>query len=213
MKDKVEKRQDQVTIAVVDTDGSVQESLRTLFESVHYSVECFNSAQEFLHAFSPHKHYCVISELRLQGISGLELQDELNTQDATIPIIFITAHGNIDIAVRAIKNGAEDFLTKPVNNELLLDTVSRVIKRLQTKIQQQQSIQNIWQRYHNLTPREKEVMGLMAEGKLNKNIAHELEISTSTVELHRAKVMKKMQANTIAKLVKMAIMAGITPIW
>ncbi len=195
----------EATVYVIDDDIEVTESLRWLIESVNYKVVTFPNAEAFLQTKNIEEPGCLVLDMRMPNISGLELQEALNQQQIKIPIIFITGHGDIPMAVRAMKAGAIDFLTKPVNNQILLETINKAIKR---SIQQQKTSEKnaeLNARIHQLTPREREVMDLMVLGKHTKAIANELQISPNTVELHRAKVIKKMGVKTVAELVALTI--------
>jgi two-component system response regulator FixJ len=197
------------TIFIIDDDKHVIESMRWLMESVDYSVETYSDAQSYLDNCKRDAPGCLVVDVRMPGISGLELQEELHKRDITLPIIFITGHGDVAMAVRAMKAGAVDFLTKPVNNQLLLETINKAIVFDQGNRAKLAKSAEIHERAARLTQREKEVMQLMVTGKLTKVIADELDISPNTVELHRAKVMRKMEAKTLAELVSVVLNAGI----
>src|SRR5574337_115023 len=191
----------EATVYVIDDDIEVTESLRWLIESVHYKVVTYPNAESFLQIKHIDEPGCIVLDMRMPNMSGLELQEALNQQHIKIPIIFITGHGDIPMAVRAMKAGAIDFLTKPVNNQILLETINKAIKR---SIQQQKDSEKsaeLHAKITQLTPREREVMNLMVLGKHTKAIANDLMISPNTVELHRAKVIKKMGVRTVAELV------------
>ncbi len=194
------------TIFVVDDDDAVTQAMSWLIESVGYSVKIFNNAQAFLDNYR-NESGCLILDVRMPEVSGLELQDILLSRGINIPVIFVTAHGDVPMAVRAMKKQAVDFLTKPVNNQMLLESINRAI-RIDTKNREALAKKEVYQSLeHQLTPREHEVMLLMIEGNSTKAIASQLGISPNTAELHRAKVMKKMQVKTLAELVSMAYSA------
>lgn len=196
-------------IYVIDDNKEVTESLRWLFESVNYDVETFCHAKDFLTAYQANQCGCLVLDVRMPEITGLELQELLLKKSIKIPIIFITAHADVPMAVRAMKLGAVDFLTKPVNNQTLLETINKAIKLdMELKLSTSSSAKTA-AKAKRLTSRENEVMSLILEGKLNKHIASLLGISQKTVELHRSNVMKKMGAKTAADLVRLALTSGI----
>jgi two-component system response regulator FixJ len=195
----------EATIYIVDDDEAVRESLQWMIESEGYSTETYASADEFLAAFDQDRHGCLLLDVRMPGKSGLDLQQELADRNAIIPIIFITAHGTVPTAVRALKSGAVDFVMKPFNNEALLDRIRTTLDSDRHNREQQKSNEVIDERLSRLTPREQEVMEMVIDGKSNKKIAAELDVSTKTVEAHRAKVMLKMQAGSVAELTRMVL--------
>src|SRR3989338_5873567 len=195
----------QATVWVVDDDKAVLESLQWLMESVGYTVKTFTKAMDFLSTYEPIRIGCLVFDVRMQGMTGLELQESMGKRGIKIPVIFITGHGDVSMAVRAMKAGAMEFLSKPVNNQILLEAVNKaILKDIEIKKQSKQNEHAI-ALVKTLTPREFEVMGLMVAGKLNKIIAYELGISLSTVELHRAKVMKKTKVRSLAQLVRLVM--------
>jgi FixJ family two-component response regulator len=196
--------QDVPTVFIVDDDRDVRESLQELLESVGLRSKCFGTAQEFLS--SPHNDgpSCLVLDVRLPGISGLDLQHELKKGKATIPIIFLTAHADVSMSVKAMKSGAVEFLTKPFRHQDLLDAVQRSLNRDRIAREKQRDIAELQQRQNRLSVREREVMNLVVSGMLNKQIAAELSASEATVKMHRSQVMKKMQANSLPELVRMA---------
>ena len=195
----------QATVWVVDDDKAVLESLQWLMESVGYTVKTFTKAMDFLSTYEPIRIGCLVVDVRMQGMTGLELQESMGKRGIKIPVIFITGHGDVSMAVRAMKAGAMEFLSKPVNNQILLEAVNKaILKDIEIKKQSKQNEHAI-ALVKTLTPREFEVMGLMVAGKLNKIIAYELGISLSTVELHRAKVMKKIKVRSLAQLVRLVM--------
>ena len=194
----------EAVVFVIDDDESMREALRSLIKSVGLHVETFASAQEFLRSARPDVPACLILDVRMPGLSGLDLQRELSAAQIHIPIIFITGHGDIPMSVRAMKAGAVEFLTKPFRDQDLLDAIQQALERDRAFRSQQAEHADLQQRYHMLTPRETEVFGLVVKGLLNKQIAWQLEISEVTVKLHRRAVMEKMQAESLADLVRMS---------
>jgi FixJ family two-component response regulator len=191
-------------LAIVDDDESVQSALRDLIESEGLSALCFGSAEEFLDSSVRHVASCLIVDIRMPGISGLELQTRLKTERCRIPIIFITGRGDIPMTVRAMKGGAIDFLTKPVDSPALLKSVETAFAQDRANRQEATEQQAFETRYATLTPREREVLVLLVRGLLNKQAAFELGITEYTVQVHRAHVMRKMAADSFAMLVKLA---------
>ena len=193
------------TVFVVDDDRAVRDSLALLVNSVGLEAETFASAQEFLDAYRPERRGCLITDIRMPGMSGLELQEKLSADDIRIPVIVLTGHGDVPAAVRALKGGAVDFVEKPFNPQALLDLIQQAIARdVEIREVAAQGAQ-VAERKALLTPREHEVMGLVVAGKANKVIAIELAISERTVELHRGRIMKKMQARSLAELMRMVL--------
>lgn len=198
------------TVFVIDDDEAIRDSLRLLLKSVGLPVRTCASAQEFLPAYDPRQPGCLVVDIRMPGMSGLELQQQLNLQGATIPLIFITGHGDIPMAVEAMQHGAFDFLQKPFRDQDLLDRVQRALERDRTMRTQLKATDQIRERLESLTPREREVLDLVTAGKPNKVMAGDLGVSQRTVEIHRARVMEKMQAGSLAHLVRMIIDLGHT---
>jgi FixJ family two-component response regulator len=192
------------TVFVVDDDASVREAVRSLLRSVGLRVETFGTAQEFLSSPCNSSPGCLVLDVRLPEIGGLELQHQLAQRNLHIPIIFITGHGDIPMSVRAIKAGALEFLTKPFRDQDLLDVVQQAIDQDRRARQQRAEIAELRQRYEGLSPREREVMALVARGLPNKQIAGTLGTSEATVKLHRGRSMQKMQAASLADLIRMA---------
>jgi two-component system response regulator FixJ len=197
----------QATVFVVDDDQAMRSSLQWLIESVGLSVESFASADEFLRSYYPGRAGCLLLDVRMPGMSGLELQDYLNQHQIEIPVIIITGHGDVHMAVRAMKSGAVDFIEKPFNDEMLLDAIRNALTLDDRRREQRSAKAAIAERLEQLTPREYEVMEMVTSGKSNKEIANVLGVSAKTVEAHRARVMEKMQAGSLAELVRMAISA------
>jgi len=198
-------------VFVVDDDSSVRDSLRRLISSVGFGVEVFPSAQAFLKARRPDVPGCLVLDVRLPGLSGLDLQRELADTEAALPIIFLTGHGDIPMSVRAMKAGAVEFLTKPFREQDLLDAIRGAIERDRVIRLDRQEVSALRSRYASLTPRERDVLTRIVAGLLNKQIAGELGTSEATVKEQRAHVMTKMQAGSVAELVRFAARLGIAP--
>jgi len=193
------------TVFVVDDDESVRGSLRFLLRSAGLESRAFGSAPEFLGAYDPAQPGCLVLDVRMPGMSGLELQQELNLRGAVIPVIFITGHGDIPMAVEAMQHGAHDFLQKPFRDEDLIERVRRALAKDAKARAALEEHKVIREHLESLTPREREVLVLMARGKPNKIMAHELGVSQRTVEIHRARVMEKSGASSLAELVRMVM--------
>ena len=198
------------TVFIVDDDEAVRSSLRMLIRSVGLQARAFGLANEFLDCYDPDLPGCVVLDVRMPGMSGLEMQQELNRRGATIPVVFITGHGDVPMAVEAMQHGAFDFLQKPFRDQDLLDRVQRALERDAQTRMAITARTTIRERIQSLTPRELEVMRLVTMGKANKVIGAELGVSQRTVEIHRAHVMEKMQASSLAALVRMALDAAET---
>jgi two-component system response regulator FixJ len=194
------------TVFVVDDDPAVRDSLRWLLQSVGLPVKTHATAEEFLASYDPSAPGCLVLDLRMPGMGGLNLQEELAARRMTLPVIMITGHAEVPAAVRAMKTGAIDFIEKPFSDELLLDRIRRAIQAdLQAREAQAQHAE-VARRYGLLTPRERQVMACVVAGKANKVIAAELGLSVKTVEVHRANVMHKMAVDSIAELVRLALL-------
>jgi FixJ family two-component response regulator len=195
-------------VVVIDDDDGMRSAVKGLLESVGLKAVLFKSAGEFLECTVPDTPCCMVLDVRMPKMSGLQLQEELARADVQIPIVFITGHGDVAMAVRAMKAGAVDFLTKPLNNQALLDAVFAALERDRTRRSQQESIAAMRQYYNLLSVREKEVLSHVAAGRLNKQIAAELGISEVMVKVHRANGMRKMHAKSVAELVRMTDLLG-----
>lgn len=192
------------TVFIVDDDAAVRRFLTGLIESVDLRVEAFASAGDFLEAYEPGQPGCLVLDVRMPGMSGLELQRELADQAIDLPVIILTGHGDVQLAVHAMQAGAIDFVEKPFNNELLLDRIQRAVTENVRAGSERSMRIKIAERMQLLTPREREVLDLVVAGQTNKGVARHLDISEKTVEIHRANVMRKMRAKSLADLVKMA---------
>src|SRR5213079_3628560 len=197
-------------VFVVDDDPSVRRAIQRLVESIGLQVELFGSAQEFLRSERPDAPSCLVLDIRLPGISGLDFQRQLAEANIHIPIIFITAHGDIPMTVRAMKAGAVEFLTKPFRDQDLLDAVGAALERDRVRRSGDSRLAELRSRFDTLTARERQVLGLVVAGRLNKQIAGDLGVSEMTVKMHRRQVMRKMQATGVAQLVRLADQIGIS---
>jgi FixJ family two-component response regulator len=198
-------------VFVVDDDVGTRESLKNLIRSVGLRVEAFASAQDFLRSTRPDVPGCLVLDVRLPGLSGLDLQKRMAEAELAMPIVFISGHGDIPMSVRAMKAGAVEFLTKPFRDQDLLDAIQQALERDRNAREQRAEIGELRSRYRLLTPREREVMALVVTGLLNKQIAGELGTSEASVKVHRQHVMEKMRAGSLAVLVRMADRVGIHP--
>lgn len=196
-------------VFVVDDDASMRDALKSLIRSVGLQVGLFSSPREFLQAKRPDAPSCLVLDIRLPGKSGLDFQRELADANIHIPIIFITGHGDIPMSVQAMKAGAVEFLTKPFRDQDLLDAIQFALERDRARRQQDAEIAMLRERFESLTPREREVLPLVVSGLLNKQIAAEIGTSETTVKVHRSQIMRKMGADSLADLVRMAEKMGI----
>jgi FixJ family two-component response regulator len=204
-----EKIEAQRVVYVIDDDGPTRESLKSLFGSVGLRAETFGSASEFLGEKLPDVAMCLVVDIRLPGLSGLDFQAELSRAHIDIPIIFITGHGDIAMTVKAMKAGAVEFLTKPFRDQDLLDAVKLGLEKDEAKRKSQMASASVRALFGSLTPREQEVMKLVTAGLLNKQVAAEMGVSEITVKVHRGNVMRKMMASSLADLIRMVDILGI----
>jgi len=199
----------QATVFIVDDDHAVRDSLCWLIESVGLRAQPHESATDFLHDFCQlddhNRGGCLVSDIRMQGMSGLALQLQLRERGIQLPMIFITGYGDVSMAVQAMKAGAVDFFTKPINDQALIESIQRTLSQEIEVAAQRGQLERIRARLATLTPREREVLVKVVDGKLNKVIAAELNVSNKTIESHRARVMEKMSAHTVAELVRMVV--------
>jgi len=199
----------QPTIVVIDDDASMRRALENLLKSVGFAVELFASPQEFLQSERPDRPGCIVLDVRFPGRSGLDMQHDLASSDAQLPIIFITGYGDVPMSVRAMKAGAVEFLTKPFRDQDLLDAVGAALEADRTRRAGEKRLAELRARSDALTARERQVMSLVVAGRLNKQIAGELGVSEMTVKMHRRQVMRKMQATGVAQLVRLADQLGV----
>jgi FixJ family two-component response regulator len=199
----------QRVVYVIDDDVDMREALKSLFASVGLRTETFGSAPEFLEKKLPDAAICLVVDIRLPGLSGLDFQAELSRAQIDVPIIFITGHGDIAMTVKAMKAGAVEFLTKPIRDQDLLDAVKLGLEKDETKRKSQKASASVRMLYESLTPREQEVIKLVTTGLMNKQVAAEMGVSEITVKVHRGNAMRKMKANTLADLIRMVDMLGI----
>ena len=198
-------------VAILDDDESIRDALLDLVESERIPALCFSSAEEFLDSTAGRKASCLIADIRMPGISGLELQATLKSERCPVPIIFITGLGNVPMAVRAMREGAIDFLTKPVDDAALLESVERAFKQYRESRREATEHECFATRYRTLTPRERQVLSLLVRGLLNKQVGFELGITEYTVQIHRAHIMQKMEADSFATLVRLAAKFAVEP--
>ena len=192
-------------VYVVDDDEAMRDSLKWLLESRSLKVECYASGEAFLQAFSSDFSGCLVLDVRMPGMSGLDVHERLRSRASTLPVVFITGHGDVPMAVAALKKGAADFIEKPFNDRDMLALIETCMKQDRTAAAKRAQSASLVQRLDSLTQREREVLGLIVAGKLNKQIADGLGISIKTVEVHRSRVMEKMGANSVAELVQLVL--------
>ena len=206
---KKEQSEAQSIVFVIDDDASVRQALQSLLRSVGLQAQVFGSTAEFLNTELPDVASCLVLDVRLPGVSGLDFQSELAKAEISVPIIFITGHGDIPMSVKAMKAGAVEFLTKPFRDQELLDAIQVALNLDRTKRENARAASNLRALFESLSPREREVMALVTAGLMNKQIAAQLNISEITVKVHRGHVMGKMGARSLAELVRMADVLGI----
>jgi FixJ family two-component response regulator len=209
MKEAAEAAEVERVVYVIDDDASMRESLKSLFGSVGLHVETFGAAPEFLGKKLPDVAICLVVDVRLPGLSGLDFQAELSKANIDVPIIFITGHGDIAMTVKAMKAGAVEFFPKPFRDQDLLDAVKLALEKDAAKRKSRKTLAVVRSLFESLTPREQEVIGLVTAGLMNKQVAAEMGVSEITVKVHRGNVMRKMKANSLTDLVRMADMLGI----
>lgn len=200
----VSDKEAETTVAVIDDDPDIREALRGLLRSVGLRVELFGSVQEFLAAARLDRPGCLVLDVRLPGRSGLDLQEELAKADIHLPVIFISGHADVPMSVRAMKAGAVEFLTKPVRDQDLLDAIQLAITKERARRNEEATLERLRGDFDTLTPREREVMVMVVAGRLNKQIAGDLQLSEATVKAHRSQAMRKMRARSLAELVRIA---------
>jgi FixJ family two-component response regulator len=199
----------QAVVYVVDDDPSIREALAGLLRSVGLEMRAFSSTQQFLESQRPDVPGCLVLDVRLPGVGGLDLQSQLLRSGVQLPIIFITGHGDIPMSVQAMKAGAIEFLTKPFRDQALLDAIQLGIERDRTRRRDSEVVRQLQERFQSLTCREREIMAHVVTGRMNKQIAGDLDLSEITVKVHRGQVMRKMGAKSLAELVRMADKLGI----
>jgi FixJ family two-component response regulator len=203
-------KEEQPLVFVIDDDASVRDAIADLLRSVGLEVQSFGSSQEFLQSKRPDAPGCIVLDVRLPGVSGLEFQRTLNKSNVHLPIIFISGHGDIPMSVRAMKSGAIEFLTKPLPEQELLDAIQTGIERDRARRQDAKVVAGLRERFSSLTPREREVMALVVTGRRNKQIAAQAKLSDMTVKVHRSQIMRKMGAKSLVDLVRMADALGVS---
>jgi FixJ family two-component response regulator len=201
--------EEEPVVFIIDDDETVRETVADLLHSVGLGAKTFGSATEFLEAKRPDVPGCIVLDVRLPGASGLEVQRTLTDSNILLPIIFISGHGTIPMSVKAMKSGAKEFLTKPLNEQEFLDAVQACIEQDRVRRQQARLVAELRQRFNSLTSREQEVLPFVITGRLNKQIAGQLELSEMTVKVHRGQIMRKMRARSLVELVRMADQLGI----
>ncbi len=192
-------------VFLVDDDPDMQESIRSLLKSVGLPLESYTTAQDFLDKYDRSKEGCMILDVRMPGMSGLDLQQRMKEKGIDLPIIVVSGHADVPMTVRAIKTGAIDLIEKPFNDQVLLDRIHEGLEENSRRQQQKEESAEVVERMETLTPREKEVLNMVVSGKTNKNIAADLNISRKTLDIHRSKVLQKMKAESIADLVRMVL--------
>ena len=199
------------TVFVVDDDAAVRQGLRFMLRAAGYSVEAFPSARSFLEEYDPRRGGCLLLDVQMPQMSGLELQQRINVRGWRIPVIFITGHGTVQLAIAAVKAGAFDFIEKPLREDALVESIERALRWNDRAYEERLERATLQTRAVSLTPREREVFELVAAGEPNKAIAHHLRISFRTVELHRVHIIEKLQARSLSDLIRMAIIMNANP--
>jgi len=194
----------QALVVVIDDDPDIRNALQGLLETVGLQAALFATASEFLASKRPQGPCCIVVDVRLPGLSGLDFQQELARENIPIPVIFITGHGDIPMSVRAMKAGAVEFLTKPLRDQDLLDAIQAALRRDRARLEDERKVADLRNRHELLTAREREVMALLVSGRVNKQIAAEAQISEVTVRLHRGQIMRKMRASSLVDLIRIA---------
>jgi FixJ family two-component response regulator len=196
--------EDQPVVIIIDDDPDIRNALQGLLETVDLPTALFATASEFLASKRPQGPCCIVADVRLPGLSGLDFQQELARENNPIPVIFITGHGDIPMSVRAMKAGAVEFLTKPLRDQDLLDAIQAALRRDRARLEDERKVADLRTRQESLTARERQVMALLVAGRVNKQIAAEIAISEVTVRLHRGQIMRKMRASSLADLIRIA---------
>jgi FixJ family two-component response regulator len=194
----------QPVVVIIDDDPDIRNALQDLLETVDLQAALFATASEFLASRRPQGPCCIVVDVRLPGLSGLEFQQELARENTAIPVIFITGHGDIPMSVRAMKAGAVEFLTKPLRDQDLLDAIQAGLRRDRARLEDERKVADLRTRHESLTARERQLMALLVSGRVNKQIAAEIGISEVTVRLHRGQIMRKMRASSLADLIRIA---------
>ena len=196
--------EDQPVVIIIDDDPDIRDALKDLLETVDLPTALFATASEFLASKRPQGPCCIVADVRLPGLSGLDFQQELARENNPIPVIFITGHGDIPMSVRAMKAGAVEFMTKPLRDQDLLDAIQAALRRDRARLEDERKVADLRTRQESLTARERQVMALLVAGRVNKQIAAEIAISEVTVRLHRGQIMRKMHASSLADLIRIA---------
>ncbi len=196
--------EDQPVVIIIDDDPDIRDALKDLLETVDLPTALFATASEYLASKRPQGPCCIVADVRLPGLSGLDFQQELARENNPIPVIFITGHGDIPMSVRAMKAGAVEFMTKPLRDQDLLDAIQAALRRDRARLEDERKVADLRTRQESLTARERQVMALLVAGRVNKQIAAEIAISEVTVRLHRGQIMRKMHASSLADLIRIA---------
>ena len=196
--------EDQPVVVIIDDDPDIRDALKDLLETVDLPTALFARASEYLASKRPQGPCCIVTDVRLPGLSGLDFQQELTRENNPIPVIFITGHGDIPMSVRAMKAGAVEFLTKPMRDQDLLDAIQAALRRDRARLEDERKVADLRTRHEALTARERQVMALLVAGRVNKQIAAEIGISEVTVRLHRGQIVRKLRASSLADLIRIA---------